>query len=175
MTFFLTGMRQEEVLSLKWTNIDLTDKRICITGKGGHEREIPISDILLEIFSELPSESEFVFPGYRLKGRGFVPFGRKSASVIRKRFHSYMVDAGITGRGTFHRFRHSTASVLADLGFTELDIGVYLGHANSSVTYGYISMSVTRLRELASALDEWIREVFSSDFRPKITMPYINK
>lgn len=168
LTFIITGMRQEEVLSLKWSNIDFESKIITIKGKGQHEREVTLSDNLAVSLDELKRENEFVFPGYRRKGDSMMAVGRKSSSPLRKHFRTYFENAGVTGRGTFHRFRHTTASALAEKGFTELDIGVYLGHANQTVTSGYIWMGNSRLKEMAKAMDEWVFEISSSHFRPSL-------
>jgi integrase len=168
LTFILTGMRQEEVLNLKWSNIDFESKIITFKGKGQHEREVTLSDTLSVSLNELKRENEFVFPGYRRKGEGMVAVGRKSSSPLRKHFRTHFENAGVTGRGTFHRFRHTTASALAEMGFTELDIGVYLGHANQTVTSGYVWMGNNRLREMAKAMDEWVFRASSSESRPTL-------
>jgi len=68
----------------------------------------------------------------------------------------------ITGSGTFHRFRHTTASALVDMGYTEFDVRVFLGHADRTFTQGYLSLGAKRFRELADALERWLLKAISS-------------
>jgi integrase len=52
-----TGMRREEILSLRWNNVDLRNGYIYVEiSKNGESRTIPMNDTLLSIFRKLFTE-----------------------------------------------------------------------------------------------------------------------
>jgi site-specific recombinase XerD len=59
---------------------------------------------------------------------------------------------------TPHTLRHSFASEAGDLGFSELTIGVLLGHAKSSVTSKYVHGADIVLLAAADAVAKRINE-----------------
>ena len=64
LTAVLTGMREGEILGLKWANVDLAQRVIRVTQtKSGKDRWIPINDRLREVLVGLKdaSSSEYVF------------------------------------------------------------------------------------------------------------------
>ena len=108
---FVYGPRQCEILGLKWSNIDLEKKKICIRGavtKGEyivgsqgnkeHYRDIPIMDVTVKLLKELwihnTMGNEFVF----------VPAGRRKnsehwadvTSINKNHFQPLLNKLGIT-------------------------------------------------------------------------------
>ena len=60
-----TGLRRGEMFSLRWPQIDVTQRLIALdTSKNGRPRRVPISDGCLELIQRLPSrlKSEWLFP-----------------------------------------------------------------------------------------------------------------
>ena len=73
-----TGIRRGEALQLKWTDVDLVQRKIVIRGdnaKSGKTRHVPLNDEALTTLQHWKTDvetSEWVFPGPRwctLKGR----------------------------------------------------------------------------------------------------------
>lgn len=57
-----TGMRRNEILSLKWHNVDFARGFIFIEdSKSGKSRKIPMDSAVLEAFKQQPKSAEFVF------------------------------------------------------------------------------------------------------------------
>jgi len=171
LTLTLTGLRISELLNIKWRDVDFDDGILFISnGKGGHQREIAIGSHLMDVLSKINRESDLVFPGKRSvgRGKGTVANGSMSYSRLHHRFREYFKLAEIEGVGKFHRFRHTTANAMVDKGYTEFDVRIFLGHADRSVTQGYMSLGSERFRAIANSLEEWILDLISSEFRPKI-------
>ncbi len=56
-----TGMRVGELVSLKWSDIDLTNKRARVHGKGGKYRYVYFTERTASLLRELPRRGKFVF------------------------------------------------------------------------------------------------------------------
>lgn len=121
----LTGMRRQEALGLKWSQVDL-ERRILVltdTKTGDSVRPLPLP--AYELLKGLPSRNGvFVFPGIK------VP--KENYSGLDKAFPRLKVDY------TLHTLRHSFASEANDLGYSELTIGAMIGHGKNSTTADYI-------------------------------------
>ncbi|MFN3476611.1 MAG: tyrosine-type recombinase/integrase [Candidatus Methylomirabilales bacterium] len=59
-----TGMRKGELLGLRWSDVNLKERRITIRGSKTNElRTVPINEMLLQELKKLPRHlgSDFVF------------------------------------------------------------------------------------------------------------------
>lgn len=127
-----TGMRRGEVLSLQWTQIDLTYRKIRIlnakTSSG--ERSIPLNATAHALLSDLARKkiSEFVFPSHRKAGQRILD--------LKKGFKKAVRLAGIHGL-RFHDLRHTFATRLVQAGVDLITVQHLLGHARISMTARY--------------------------------------
>ena len=154
ITLFSTGLRISEVLTLEWDKIDLDEKFMVVKGKGNKERLLPLGSLMVETLSELPRDSELVFPGRRYG----IPRGTISYTRLRGRFRDYFDKAGIRGEGTFHRFRHGFATDIAGSGHTALEIKELLGHSSTKTTEIYAVLGGHLLRPIIDEMDKRIRQ-----------------
>lgn len=152
MLALLTGMRQGELIALKWENVDMENKMIHVkhtsrvvriwnnegefedvniigtpkTSAG--ERVIPMDKTIKNIFNKqyLKSEdSEFVFcnkKGEQLKN-----------STVQKAHNKLLKDLGIRHL-QFHALRHTFATRQVELGVDIRTLSELLGHADVSIT-----------------------------------------
>ena len=79
LVLVLTGLRISELLSLKWQNVQIKDSVMIIRGKGGHDREVHLGKLVVDILKRQPTynETDYVFPGMRIHGNKLVPHGQK--------------------------------------------------------------------------------------------------
>ncbi len=154
ITLFSTGLRISEVLNLAWDKIDLDEKFMVVKGKGNKERLLPLGSLMVETLSELPRDTELVFPGRRF-GK---PHGTISYTRLRARFREYFDVAGIKGQGTFHRFRHGFATDIAGSGHTALEIKELLGHSTTKTTEIYAVLGGHLLRPIIDEMDKRVRQ-----------------
>ncbi|MHB9004795.1 MAG: tyrosine-type recombinase/integrase, partial [Coriobacteriia bacterium] len=169
---FYTGMRLNEIVNLKWKNVDLNNKIITVgdeefTTKGKEQRFIPICDEAMEVLfrrekTEVRSQnkssnvlvhhlcvdgnSNYVF----CKSKG-VKF---TGDYFSKRFKSACLKAGIDKSIHFHSLRHSFASNLVQKGVSLYKIKELLGHSSISTTEIYSHLNLDSLRDAIKTLDD---------------------
>jgi integrase len=107
-----SGMRKGEILSLRWAQVDLTNRLIHVcNGKTlQSDRRIPMNDTTFSLLLKLSQQakSDFVFPSYRKPGDRFRDPKIGFMKAIRL--------AGIQRRLRFHDLRHSFATRLVRAG-----------------------------------------------------------
>jgi integrase len=152
LTAAMTGLRQGELLGLKWIDIDWLAGRIRVAdnftrGKVGspksHEaRSVPMAERVaraLELLSQgsaYSSESDLVFC-HPETGKPYDP------SKMRERFYDAMRTAGMghrigrKGGITFHALRHTFGTQMAAKGAPLRNIQEWMGHADSKTTEIY--------------------------------------
>jgi integrase len=142
-----TGMRKEEILSLKWSQVDLTEGFLLLTKtKNNERRRVPVRGLALELLKEHAKirhlHSEFLFPGEKdspEKECRKVPCLNRHFD-IRKPWQSVLKEAKIEDF-CFHDLRHSCASYLAMNGGTLLEIAEVLGHKSLEVVKRYAHLA----------------------------------
>ncbi|HUI64290.1 MAG TPA: site-specific integrase [Bacteroidota bacterium] len=131
-----TGMRQGEILSLRWENVDLC-RRIAhvecnssFKPKGGKMRSVPLSDAAIGALgsrdSSDPSAHVFTLHGKPLMRRW-----------VTTKLRRYIRALKLDRRLNFHSIRHSTASWLAMEGISIYQISKILGHSDVKITQHY--------------------------------------
>ena len=98
----LTGLRANELLSLTWTNLDLSKGVVVIPKrKNGKPLVLPLAPIAVELLRSLPlvSGNPYVFPSPR-------GAERLSTNGVRRRYEAALERAGLPHR-TLHDLRRS--------------------------------------------------------------------
>ncbi len=136
-TGFYTGMRLGEILSMKWSWIDLQKNIITVkcndafTAKGKKERIVPINPVLRNILVKvIPfAKDDFVF-------KKFIDV-RFNENFVSKSFKKALRKAGIDESIHFHSLRHSFASNLVQKGASLYVVKELLGHEDFKTTQIY--------------------------------------
>ena len=139
-----TGMRQGEILKLRWPEVDLAAGIITVAAfntKTLREREVSIT-------ARLASEFDRLCTSRQLNHESLV-FG---LSDVRQGFKRACKEANLSGL-RFHDLRHTHASRLDDLGFSLAKIGGQLGHTVLQTTLRYVNRDKAAIKQVASALD----------------------
>ncbi|UQZ90573.1 integrase [Deltaproteobacteria bacterium Smac51] len=149
----LTGARLDEILSLKWSYLDLESNLANLPDSktGFKVLHLPISAV--EILRALPKfDSDYVFPS-----------GSKSGhlSSIRKPWAAVCAHAGLSG-WRLHDLRHAFASAAVNSGASLPMIGALLGHKNSSTTARYAHVALNPAHKIAEDTGAEISEALSS-------------
>jgi len=134
-----TGMRQGEILNLKWDDIDLVRGIITIRNtKNNETRFIPLNSVLRNTFEKLKEkckmDSPWVFcddEGKRLS---------RFCNDIRRSFLKVLKEAGIKDF-RFHDLRHTFASHLVMAGADIMTVKELLGHKTLEMTLRYSHLS----------------------------------
>lgn len=145
-TALLTGMRREEVLSLKWEQV--RDDFIYLDGamtKSGKGRQIPINESLAEVLSEVRLEKQLKSPFVFCDAQG------RRFQDVKNSFQGACRRAGIRDF-TFHDLRHTFASHLVMQGAGLAAVQKLLGHADIKMTMRYSHLSPGHLQETVALL-----------------------
>jgi integrase len=157
------GTRRGKLGALRWTDCDFAKRTFYVRhsyywGRGGSLKatkteasakplpmHLALKNALLEWRAQslYATETDFVFPSVRNKGRKPLDLGAVLTRMIKPAF----AKVGIVGVG-WHTFRHSVESILADTGEHRLTIRDYLRHSNLSVTNQYLQ-ATSKTKRLA--------------------------
>lgn len=146
-----TGLRPVEILTLKWSDIDLQERKIRIsledTKTKKHKRMVPISSILFAVITALKNSngsSEWVFPSERTDTH---------IKDIPKGFDKACERAGIEDL-TFYDTRRTYATRLHFAGIPLYKIMKLLGHRSLKTTQIYLSLEDSEdFNDVVSVLD----------------------
>jgi len=145
MTVLNTGMRRQEVLSLKWVQIKGEFIYLSET-KTNESRQIPITDDLAELFQSIRQRvqlrSEHVFCDK--KGKPFRHIKTSFAASLRR--------AGIDDF-RFHDLRHTFASHFIMRGGSLKELQEILGHKNITMTMRYAHLSQETKKKAVNLLN----------------------
>ena len=154
MTLYSTAARRAELCRLKVQDIDSQRMMIRINqGKGGRDREVPLSPKLLEIlrvYFRWMQPQTFLFPGTVKGVRADVPI---TPNVVWLACRQAAQRAGITKRLSPHSLRHSCASHLLEAGADLRTLQVLLGHSRLEHTLVYLHLSPKHLQAIPNPLD----------------------
>ena len=154
MTLYSTAVRRAELCRLKVQDIDSQRMMIRINqGKGGRDREVPLSPKLLEtlrVYFRWMQPQTFLFPGTVKGVRADVPI---TPNVVWLACRQAAQRAGITKRLSPHSLRHSCASHLLEAGADLRTIQVLLGHSRLEHTLIYLHLSPKHLQAIPNPLD----------------------
>lgn len=132
-----TGLRQGELLSLSWSDINLTGQQLAIKGtnaKSGKTRHIPLNSDAMTALNQWrqqsPANNVLVFPS--AKGKKIVEIKTAWAKLLR--------DAKIE-KFRWHDMRHDFASRLVMAGVHLNTVRELLGHADLKMTLRYAHLA----------------------------------
>lgn len=153
-----TCARKSELLSLKWSDIDFSRKRMTFRDtKNGEIRSVFLSSHSLECLLKQRDRSfsncDYVFPSLD---------GSKPAD-IRNAWENALKEACLDKKKSglkiwFHTLRHTGASHLAMNGVTDLEIAAVLGHKSLSMVKRYSHLSTSSTARIVDRMNISIME-----------------
>ena len=145
ITALNTGMRKEEILSLKWDNVDMKNGFILLEDtKNGDRREVPINRTLHAALSKQIRHISSSYVFINSKGIRFTD--------IRASFSSALNKSGISDF-RFHDLRHTFASRLVMAGIDITTVKELLGHKSLTMTMRYAHLSPNHKKDSVNVLD----------------------
>ena len=142
---FYTGLRLGEVLTLRWEDVDLSDRMLLVRRglsagqetlpKGRRHRFVPLSTPAVATLARLADRNEFTEPDdYVLCNR----LGRRiDPSALRRRYKRGCAAAGLRPV-RLHGLRHAAGSLIARTA-DPVFVRDFLGHAKLATTDRYLS------------------------------------
>lgn len=148
-----TGCRLNEVLSAKWTDVNLEKNIFTIRATNAKSRKlrgVPLNESAIEILNQLDTQGKFEYLFInRLTG---MPYRN-----IHKVWQRLREKAGLKHL-RLHDLRHQYASFLVNSGRTLYEVQQIFGHSTSVVTQRYSHLSTKVLNEAAQSASVKIRE-----------------
>ena len=146
----LTGCRRSEVLTLRWTDVDLETGELHLADAKSGPRAVQLPPTAVQLLTALPrrKDSPWVFPGNDRHGR----FGAEGLDHVWRtvRARAGLVDVRL------HDLRHSFASRALALGETLPVIGKLLGHSDIETTARYAHLARDSIHEAAERIADSI-------------------
>ena len=136
----LTGMRLNEALKLRWTEVDFERGLLLLADSKTGAKGIVLGEPALRLLAGLPrTESRWAFPGAQ---------ANKPLYDVKKTWASVTAAAKLEDV-RIHDLRHTFASVSAGKGATLHMIGRLLGHSHPATTARYAHLVDDPVREIA--------------------------
>lgn len=143
-----TGMRQGELMRLKWSDVNLKEGFIILhETKNGERRRVPLAGLALTLLRDHAKirriDTELLFPGTLHKDR---PIN------LRKPFETALNRAQIADF-RWHDLRHCTASYLAMNGASLAEIAEVLGHKTLHMVKRYAHLSDGHVSNVVASMN----------------------
>lgn len=144
-----TGVRRAEVIGLDEADVDLSHRRLRVTGKGNKERFIPFGPALAELLEAYGALRSAVWPEADVTAFLLTDRGRRLyPKYVYNKVTSYLKDFSKEERRSPHVLRHAFATHLLEGGADLNAVKELLGHANLAATQLYTHNNIGRLRDI---------------------------
>jgi integrase/recombinase XerC len=147
---YSTGMRRQELIDLKWPDINNGNNQVKVTGKGNKQRLIPIGNELMSsllIFKNTQIEkhknistASYVF--LTENGKQLYP------NYVYRIVKLHVGHCSTAEKKSPHVLRHSFATHMSNNGAKLNDIKELLGHASLASTQVYTHNTIEQLKEI---------------------------
>lgn len=146
-----TGMRQGEILGLKWADVSLEKHHIILhETKNGERRRVPLVGLAHTELKRLNKvrriDTDMIFPHNRKKAEPMNIWGSWNDAVTAAKLKDFR----------FHDLRHSAASYLAMNGASLAEIAEVLGHKTLQMVKRYAHLSEAHTSKVVAAMNERI-------------------
>lgn len=139
------GLRSVEVAGLRVEDINQAERTMLVTGKGGHQRRLPVPDALWLLLADQIG-GRTAGPVIRSRQHPDRPVG---AAHVRHLLRPVFTAAGVADSG--HALRHTFAGRLVRSGVDLAVVRQLLGHSNVATTSRYLDFEdPARLRAAIS-------------------------
>lgn len=146
---YSTGIRVGELVNIKIKDIDFSNKRIKILGKGNKERYVLFGDKCLNLLNNYLDNSRFKLLkescDYLFLNQRGTPI---SVRTVEKMVNDVVKKSSIKFNVSPHTLRHTFATHMLDNGADLNSVGELLGHSNLNTTAIYTHISNERLRSV---------------------------
>ncbi len=148
-----TGMRQGEIMGIKWDDVNFKDGYLILhETKNGERRRIPLAgharDVLKALHDKRELASPLVFADFKTRIKGKV-------AHMDNAWKNALLVAEIDNF-RFHDLRHSAASYLAMNGASLAEIAEVLGHKTLQMVKRYAHLSEAHTSKVVASMNERI-------------------
>ena len=142
--FYSTGCRLDEVQKLNIADVDWSNGKVMVIGKGNKERSVYLNARAILHLKKYLSSRKDSTPALFVSERQ--PHDRLGRRAIERTFSILGKRAGITKSVYPHLLRHTTASTMLQNGGTMSEVQHYLGHDSPVTTQIYAEMDTQSIK-----------------------------
>jgi integrase len=146
LTAAMTGLRQGELLGLRWRDVDFEAQRVRVVApyvrgefgdpkSEGSGRSVPLASRVVEALGALRERSLYAADGDLVFGHPETGYPLDRSKLVR-RFRAALRRAEVR-RVTFHELRHTFGTRMAAAGVPLRTIQHWMGHADAKTTQVY--------------------------------------
>jgi len=183
LLILFTGLRENEGLKLKWSNVDMIEKSFTVTDtKNGRPHTLPMSPFIYGLFENMQSvkSNDFVFPGTGKEGHlvesvkqiqfvtaqtqyAFNGVATKAEFELKLANNpDYEVIPGI--KFCLHDLRRTFVTVAESLEISYAALKRLLNHSDGNdVTGGYLQITTDRLRDPMERISNRLLELMTGE------------
>ncbi len=144
-TFIFAGLRKQELLHLKYTDVDIENMTLFVRqGKGNKDRILPISYTLAQSLKRYLNERNRMnktcpeFFASSNRNKAYTDNGLKRLVV--------QISNAMSMKFTVHKLRHTFATLMLEGGCDIYSLSKMMGHSDIKTTTIYLAASVEHLR-----------------------------
>ena len=141
---YSSGIRVSELANMKLKDIDFSDRKILILGKGNKERYVYFGSKCMDLLNKYLKKDHRNSP--------YLLIGKRTDKLNEREIRSIVTNtakmAGISVHVTPHTLRHTYATHMLNDGADLKSVGDLLGHESLSTTQIYTHVSNERLRQV---------------------------
>jgi integrase len=159
----LTGCRLNEILSLRWDDVDIEHAALHLRDAKAGPRDVPLGAAAIALLDSCARDSEWVIPSRSRKGRHLV-----NLSTF---WHNEVILKAKLKGVRIHDQRHSVGGVGAGAGLSLLMISKVLGHSQVSTTERYAHLARGPLHQAADRISGEIAAAMNGKTAKVVKMP----
>lgn len=149
MTFYLCGLRRNELIDAQWSDIDFYQNTISVVGKGKKQRLIPIKSEMTAILQDYKRYQKEYLEFIEENHIFVLDNGKKLYPNFVYRTIKRYLSMVTTQEGLGpHALRHSFATHLLNEGAELNSIKELLGHSSLAATQVYTHNSIEKLKQV---------------------------
>lgn len=152
---FYTGLRQSELLDLKWKHVNFENNQLTVVaGKGGKSRTTVLLKSAKETLLDWKKKTNygrdrFVFESAKSMVKQSIRMTNRNVARV---FKDYVRKSELSDSIHFHSLRHSCATYLLKKRFSVHEVQKMMGHSSISVTERYLHLVPQDLNDRAAQL-----------------------
>lgn len=150
--FYTTGIRLAELINLKISDVDLSNRTIKVLGKRSKERIVPITATLATLIMQfLPLRNATIIESHQENNSHlFTTEGGKQiyAKLVYRIVTKYLTYVSTNPKKNPHTLRHSFATSMLNHGADLNALKEILGHSNLAATQIYTHNTIEKLKKI---------------------------
>ncbi|WP_109434857.1 MULTISPECIES: tyrosine-type recombinase/integrase [Aquimarina] len=147
--FYATGIRRIELVNLKLSDVDISNKQIKVLGKRNKERYLPLLSSVCDTITQYLDMRSILLGGEEVP---FLLLTKKGVKIyetlVYRIINGYFSEASSKVKKSPHILRHSFATHLLNEGANLNAVKELLGHSSLAATQVYTHHSVAQLAKV---------------------------